>query len=117
MDVNTLETTLKNQQWVGGATPTVADKDAFDQIKGGNLYAETHPHVFAWSTDPGTDPQRLEGHDDWLMCVRSFPDGRRFVTTGKDGTARIWDAERLELLQTIDLWAAIDPGGMRWPAL
>ena len=48
MDVNTLETTLKNQQWVGGATPTVADKDAFDQIKGGNLYAETHPHVFAW---------------------------------------------------------------------
>ncbi len=83
----------------------------------GYLTVGTDPHVFVWSSDLKAAPQRLEGHDDWLMCVRVFPGGQRFVTTGKDGTARIWDVERLELLQSIDLWAGIDPGGMRWPAL
>lgn len=28
-DVNALEATLKNQQWLGGQLPSVADKDAF----------------------------------------------------------------------------------------
>ena len=48
VDANTLETTLKNQQWVGGQTPTAADKEAFESLKGQNISAETHPNVFAW---------------------------------------------------------------------
>ena len=84
---------------------------------GRSLSVGTDPNVFVWSSDLQVAPRQLKGHEDWLMCVRVFPDGKRFVTTGKDGTARIWDAERLELLQSIDLWAAIDPGGLRWPAL
>lgn len=48
VDANTLETTLKNQQWVGGQTPTSADKEAFEALKGQNISAETHPNVFAW---------------------------------------------------------------------
>ena len=48
VDANTLETTLKNQQWVGGQTPSVADKEAFESLKGQNISAETHPNVFAW---------------------------------------------------------------------
>ena len=48
VDANTLEQTLKSQQWVGGQTPTVADKEAFDGMKGQNVSAETHPNVFAW---------------------------------------------------------------------
>ena len=48
-DANTLEATLKNQQWVGGQTPTSADKDAFEALsKAGMVNAETHPNVFAW---------------------------------------------------------------------
>ena len=48
-DANTLETTLKNQQWVGGQTPTSADKDAFEALsKAGMVNAETHPNTFAW---------------------------------------------------------------------
>ena len=51
MDANTLEATLKNQQWVGGQTPSAADKDAFEALsKSGNISAETHPNVFAWFT-------------------------------------------------------------------
>ena len=57
MDVNTLEATLKNQQWVGGQAPTAADKDAYEALKDGahpfktvdsSLRADTHPHAFAW---------------------------------------------------------------------
>merc|ERR1711998_85685 len=51
MDANTLEATLKNQQWVGGQTPTAADKEAFEAVsKAGMISAETHPNVFAWFT-------------------------------------------------------------------
>lgn len=51
MDANTLEATLKNQQWVGGQMPTAADKEAFEALsKSGMISAETHPNVFAWFT-------------------------------------------------------------------
>ena len=47
-DANTLENTLKNQQWVGGQLPTTADVDAFNALQGTEVSAATHPHVFAW---------------------------------------------------------------------
>ena len=79
------------------------------------LSAGTDDGLFVWRD--GAAPLRLEGHTDWLMCVRPFPDGRRFASTGKDGTVRIWNAETLEVETVFDLWAGIDPGGWRWPAL
>ena len=48
MDANTLEQTLKNQQWVGGQAPTQADVEAFTALQSENLQAASHPHVFAW---------------------------------------------------------------------
>ena len=48
VDANTLETTLKNQQWVGGQSPTQEDKAAFDAMKSQNVNAESHPNMFAW---------------------------------------------------------------------
>ena len=47
-DANTLEITLKNQQWVGGQAPTKADVEAYTALKTETLSAATHPHVFAW---------------------------------------------------------------------
>ena len=47
-DANTLEATLKNQQWVGGQSPTNADTEAFEAIKTADLNAGSHPHTFAW---------------------------------------------------------------------
>ena len=48
VDQNALEATLKNQQWVGGQTPTTADQEAFEAIKDSDLKPDTHPHLFAW---------------------------------------------------------------------
>ncbi len=48
VDQNTLEATLKNQQWVGGQTPTNADQEAFEAVKDSDLKPDTHPHLFAW---------------------------------------------------------------------
>lgn len=48
MDANTLENTLKSQQWVGGQAPTNADKDAYEAVKSSDIKPETHPNLFAW---------------------------------------------------------------------
>ena len=47
-DANTLESTLKNQQWVGGQLPSSADVEAFAALKDTKLSAGEHPHTFAW---------------------------------------------------------------------
>ena len=47
-DANTLESTLKNQQWVGGQLPSAADVEAFAALKDTKLSAGEHPHTFAW---------------------------------------------------------------------
>ena len=78
----------------------------------------TDDGVFVWDlTDLEGEPRRLIAHDDWLMCVRPFGDGQRFVSAGKDGTARIWNADTLEVERVIDVWEAVKPGGFRLPAL
>ena len=48
VDANSIEATLKNQQWVGGQSPTVADNEAFQALASANLSAESHPFAFAW---------------------------------------------------------------------
>ena len=47
-DANTLEGTLKNQQWVGGQLPTQADVEAYNALKSETFGADSHPHTFAW---------------------------------------------------------------------
>ena len=81
------------------------------------LTVGTDDRVFVWTTDADSAPIKLAEHDDWLMCVRPSADGAHFATTGKDGTARIWNSESLEVVQVLDIWETIDPGGLRWPAL
>ena len=48
LDLNTLETTLKKQQWVGGQAPSNADNETFESLKTSEVSAESHPHAFAW---------------------------------------------------------------------
>ncbi|MCO4773149.1 MAG: hypothetical protein KDA24_24150, partial [Deltaproteobacteria bacterium] len=78
----------------------------------------TDDDVFVWDlNDLEGEPRRLEAHSDWLMCVRPLPGGDRFVSAGKDGTARIWNSDSLTVERVIDVWASADPGGVRLPAL
>lgn len=81
------------------------------------LTVGTDHRVFVWSVESDRPPMALLGHPGWLMCVRPFPDGDRFVTSGKDGTVRVWDAATLEVVRTIEVFDQIDEGGLRLPAL
>ncbi len=55
-----------------------------------------------WSLDPASPPRILarspdepvpQSHDDEVLSAAFSPDGTRIVTTSRDSTARIWDAE------------------------
>lgn len=50
----------------------------------------------------------LHGHLDRVIGTRFFADGRRFVTVGFDGTARLWD---LDALRSEFRVSATDPTG------
>src|SRR5262249_42907725 len=45
----------------------------------------------AASGEPVTPPVR---HDGELYCASFSPDGRRIVTTARDGSARVWEVPR-----------------------
>ena len=43
-----VEEKLKNSEFLGGAAPSLADKEAYDELKDTLIKAKTHPHTFAW---------------------------------------------------------------------
>jgi hypothetical protein len=51
---------------------------------------------YAELADAGSGEQlvRLKGHRELLTAARFGPDGSRLLTTSKDGTARLWRADR-----------------------
>jgi WD40 repeat protein len=42
----------------------------------------------------GHDIRTLYGHTYYVMSVASSPDGKRIVSTGGDGTVKVWDVSR-----------------------
>ncbi|MGE5191285.1 MAG: hypothetical protein ACM3U2_02205, partial [Deltaproteobacteria bacterium] len=45
-----------------------------------------------WNLQDGTAPtSRFEGHEAWIRSLHLGPEGRVAITTGADGTVRIWD--------------------------
>src|SRR5262249_17436999 len=44
-----------------------------------------------WDADSGEQKATLRGHGREVTSAEFRPDGRRVVTTGADGTARVWD--------------------------
>jgi WD40 repeat protein/predicted Ser/Thr protein kinase len=56
----------------------------------------------AWDLDEVDRVVRLEGgHTGPVTCVDYSPDGRFIVTTSKDGTARVWDAQSGKQISTL----------------
>ena len=60
---------------------------------------------------------RFDEHDRAIECTAVSPDGTRFLTASADRTVRIWDTATWTVQRVIDVWATVDPGGLRWPAL
>ena len=62
-----------------------------------------------WSLEDGTSIGRLTGHVERAWGMTYSPDGRRLVTTGREGTVRLWD---------LDAWTerTVLPGPPRFAA-
>jgi WD40 repeat protein len=105
-----LSTRSPHRGWVNFST-FLPGRDTF-------LTVGTDDDVFAWDlNDLQGPPRRLAAHSDWLMCVRPLPGGGRFVSAGKDGTARIWSSDTLAVERVIDVWGSLGRRGPRLPAL
>jgi WD40 repeat protein len=53
-----------------------------------------HPKVHLWDAQTGEELRQYEGHNRGVRSVVFFSDGKRIVSAGDDGTARIWRAPR-----------------------
>ncbi|UCC75880.1 MAG: WD40 repeat domain-containing protein, partial [Anaerolineales bacterium] len=74
--------------------------------------------VFVWDAASGRNLLSFVNHDAWMSDADWSPDGTRVVSTGYDGTARIWDPdtgeEMLILAVRETAWdAAWSPNGKR----
>ena len=57
----------------------------------GRLWAAGFYYIHVWPVGGG-EVVRLEGHEnDALLSLRFFPDGRRLLSVGGDGVAKIWN--------------------------
>lgn len=58
----------------------------------------------------GEETRRFTGHTGHVTCLELSGDGRRLLSSGHDMTARLWDWETGQLLQTLEnrSWFALD---------
>lgn len=52
--------------------------------------AESDPVVRLWDVSSGKQLGETDGVDEGFLNVAALPDGQRALTTGKDGTVRLW---------------------------
>jgi eukaryotic-like serine/threonine-protein kinase len=60
-------------------------------------------HVHIWDLRMNKEVAVLKGHHSMVTAISSTLDGSRIVTGGADGTVRLWDAVRYDLLLTLRL--------------
>jgi hypothetical protein len=69
--------------------------------------------VILWDAETGTEIAVLKAHEAPVRSAAFSPDGKRVVTASYDGTARLWDASRSEVVvrgRALVLTAALAQG-------
>jgi len=71
--------------------------------KEGLLYAAGGDgKVHIWDTTTETEVGALQGHVDYVHCVKLTNDGNQVISGSEDGTVRVWDARTHEPRAVLD---------------
>jgi len=75
-----------NLPFTGGRTATSLD---------GRWMAKTHGRgaILVWDLQKPERVRGPDGHQAYIRAMAFFPDGKRLVSGGADGTVRLWDVE------------------------
>jgi WD40 repeat protein len=76
------------------------DDAAFDRAGTQAVFADRNGLAWLWRLRDGT-VRVLRGHAGAVYTAEFSPDGNFVLTSGADGTARLWDAARGELLDLV----------------
>ena len=78
--------------------------------------ADSIQEVYLWESATGAREHVLRGHIGGITSLSFSPDSRHLITTGRDGTTRLWDTASGSLRATLlafhdGSWAVVDDEG------
>ena len=74
--------------------PQESGREAFWMPDGNRLVTSSGPIVHVWDTSTWQERATLVGHEDRILQVASFGEGRWLATASWDRTVRLWDLHR-----------------------
>lgn len=63
--------------------------------------------VRVWDVRKLANPEILEGHKDWVCSVAFSEDDKLLASGSRDGTVKLWDPARGQVLETLELGAPV----------
>ncbi|HKS15701.1 MAG TPA: WD40 repeat domain-containing protein, partial [Planctomycetota bacterium] len=86
---------------------------------GGKILATGGSMITLHDTETGKRLDTRESHEEWIQCLRYTPDGKRLISSSRDGTVRTWESptgrpiRRLEAATDWGAAAAVSRDGKR----
>ena len=104
----------------GTRSPSAQHRSA-RMVRASSRHRKTERRGYGTPNTLTQSPTVLRGHEGPIRAASFSPDGQRVITAGRDGTARLWDLDRLDeqpiILrgngQRIDFFALFSPDGRR----
>src|SRR5262249_20811365 len=102
--------------WIKAWNPDTGDARFFGAQKGGNVRATLaptpdgkkffsatmeDPTITLWDVASAKPEGQLLGHKGMIWRLALSPDGNSLVSSGMDGTIRLWDAKKLSEIRVL----------------